>query len=130
MVKKYKNKKKLKGKEIIKAKTVITSGKYFFSEDEKKEISKTLANKHVDMSIIEDEKKSVMSKYKDRIDRFKLDINILSRNIIDGHEYRDFECYIEKDYDAHIKRYIDIHTEETIDERPLDPSDYQQEMDV
>jgi len=130
MRKKAKDKKVFKGKKIVKAKSVIIQGKYRFDDEEKKVISKELATRHVDMSIVEDEKKSIMSKYKDRLDRFKLDINVLSRCIIDGYEYRDFECYIEKDYDADIKRYMDVRTNEIIDERAMDPSDYQQEMDL
>lgn len=127
--KKVKIKSKMKGVVMNKKHTRITTGKYHFNEEEKKGISKELANKHVDRSIVEDEKKSVMSRFKDRLDRFKLDLGKLSRCVIDGYELREFECWIEKDYDKHIKRYIDIHTEKVVDERPLDPSDYQIEMD-
>ncbi len=129
-MKKIIKKPKIKGKVLNKKFTKVTQGKYVFNEDEKKEISKELANKQVDMNIVEDEKRSMVSQYKDRIDRFKFDINKLSRSIIDGFEYREFECWIEKDYDAHVKRYIDIHSNAVVAERPLDPSDYQQEMDI
>lgn len=107
-------------------KTVTMPGKYKFTEDEKKEIAGVLARKNM----VEDEKKSVMSSYKDRIDRFEMDINKLSRNIIDGYEIRDFECRVEKNYDAHIKEYFCIHSGELIDTRPLDPSDYQQRLPI
>ena len=105
------------------------NGKYKFTEEEKAKMASSLANKQIDMKILEDEKKSVMSGYKDRIDRFEWEVNRLSRNIVDGFEFRDFECRVEKDYDAHLKRYYCVDSGELIDERPLDPSDYQQELD-
>lgn len=106
--------------------TAIMPGKYFFTEEEKKTLSNQLANKQIDMRILEDEKKSVMSQYKDRIDRIKWDIARYSRNIVDGYEIRDFDCVVEKDYDAHLKRYVDERTGAIIAEKPLDPQDYQQ----
>lgn len=116
--------------EIKKAKTTIIQGKYFFKEDEKQDLAKSLANKQIDKQLVEDERKSIMSTYKDRSDRFSLDINRLSRNIVDGYEMRDFECTIVKDFEAKVKRYVDIHTKRVIDERQLDPSDYQHELPV
>lgn len=110
--------------------TTIAKGKYHFTDSEKASLSMQLANKQIDKRIIEDEKKSVMSDYKDRIDRFNFEINKFSRSIVDGYEMRDFECLIEKDYDAHLKRFKDIHSGRIIDERPLDPSDYQHKMEM
>ncbi len=101
--------------------TVIQNGKYYFTDFEKQEIAVTLANKQVDKTAVEDEKKSSMSDFKDQIDRLSLDINKMSRLIINGYENRDFGM--------HVKRFIDIRTKNVIDERPLDPSDYQGQFD-
>ena len=109
--------------------TVIERGKYRFSDKEKGEIANDLAKKQIDMKIVEDEKKSIMASYMDQLKRFLWDINRMSRDVVDGFEMRDFECIIEKDYKAHLKRYKDIHTGKIVAERPLDPSDYQQEFD-
>ena len=129
--KKEKNSEKPK-KEKKKApiQTVIEKGNYHFNEKEKNMMSRELAQKQIDKRIVEDEKKSMMSDYKDRLDRFVWEINRLSRCVIDGYEIRDFECYIEMDYKAHLKKYVDIHTKRVINERPLDPSDYQTEMKI
>lgn len=108
----------------------IVKGKYHFSNEEKQELANRLANKQMDILLLKDEKKSVMSGYKDQLDRLSWETNQLSRGIVDGYEYRDFECTIEKDFDAHLKRYVDVHTGNLIDSRPLDPSDYQQELAV
>ena len=109
--------------------TVIERGKYRFSDKEKGEIANDLAQKQIDMKIVEDEKKSIMASYMDQLKRFLWDINRMSRDVVDGFEMRDFECIIEKDYKAHLKQYKDIHTGKIVAERPLDPSDYQQEFD-
>jgi hypothetical protein len=97
---------------------------------EKTVIAMNLANKQVDKGLVEDEKRSVMSKFKDQIDRICLDINKFSRNLIDGYEYRDFECHVEIDWASNTKRYIAVDGGSVISERALDPSDYQLKMDM
>lgn len=119
--------KKAKAKKI---RTETIPGKYKFTVEEKKQMASDLAQKQIDKSIVEDEKKSVMAGYKDRIDRFNWEINKLSRNVVDGYEIRDFECRIVKDFKAHVKKYICIHSKKLIDTRPLDPMDYQREMEI
>ena len=111
-----------------KIRTEIVKGKYFFTEEEKANMSGSLAQKQIDKRIVEDERKSVMSDYKDRLDRFAWEINRLARGVVDGFEMRDFECRIVKDFEGHVKIYHDIHSGREIDRRPLDPSDYQQTM--
>lgn len=118
-----KEKKKIVRTEIIK-------GKYLFTATEKAQMSNELAQTQIDKGLVEDEKKSIMAGYKDRLDRFDWDINRLSRNVVNGYEIRDFDCIIEKNFDKHTKRFIDKHTKKVIDERPLDPSDYQEELDI
>ncbi len=112
-------------KEKLKQKTTLAKGKYEFSDKEKQQMGQELALKYKDKAAINDEKQSVMSQFKDRIDRVELNINTLSRNINDGYELRDFECTVEKDFDAHLKHYRDVRTKKVISSVPLDPSDYQ-----
>lgn len=121
---------KKKDIEKNKKKTYPTPGKYHFTVEETRANATEVARKQIDREIIMNEKKSVMAGYTDRIKRIDLDINKLSRCIVDGYDIRDFECYIEKDFNAHLKRYIDIHTKKIVDERPLDPSDYQKELQL
>lgn len=110
--------------------TTRANGKYVFSDEEKANIAKQMAEKHRDSDIVEDEKRSAMSGYKDRLDRIAADINKLTRNYLDGYEFRDFECHVEIDWAANIKRYIAVDGGAVIAERALDPSDYQLKMDM
>ncbi len=109
--------------------TTRANGRYVFSEKEKKEIALKLANRQMDKGIVEDEKKSVMSQYKDRIDRIVMDINKMSRNLIDGYEHRDFECHVDIDWAKNMKFYVAVESGKIVAERPLDPSDYQLKID-
>lgn len=119
-----------KTKKLRLAGTTRANGRYIFSEKEKKEIALKLANRQMDKGIVEDEKKSVMSQYKDRIDRIVMDINKMSRCLIDGYENRDFECHVDIDWAQNMKFYIAVETGKVVAERPLDPSDYQLSMDM
>lgn len=114
---------------VSKVPTVRAIGKYKFSDGEKAQMSKEFCTKQIDKEILESEKKSTMANYKDRIDKIQLDIRKLSRCVYDGYEMREFVCTVERDFEDHLKRFKDVHTGEIVDERPLDPSDYQQKMD-
>ncbi len=110
--------------------TQIARGKYRFTEEEKRDMAKQLAETQINKSIIENEKASSAAGYNDRLKRFDFDISRLSRNVVDGYEMRDFECRVVKDFVVRKKGFVDVHTGNTIDERPLDPSDYQKELDI
>lgn len=125
----------VKGNEVKPAKvrlagTMRENGKYVFNEEEKRTIAMALANKQVDKGLVEDEKRSVMSKFKDQIDRICLDINKYSRNLIDGYEHRDFECHVDLDWATNTKQFISVDSGKVIAERALCPSDYQLKMDM
>lgn len=112
-------------KKNLKQVTVLTKGKYEFNDSEKQRMGEELALKYKDKASINDQKQSVMSQFKDLLDRVELNINTLSRNINDGYELRDFECTLEKDFDAHLKNFRCIRSKKIIASVPLDPSDYQ-----
>ena len=131
MARKAKKEKQEKAPDKIRlAGTTRANGKYIFTEEEKRTIGLQLANRQVDKSMIEDEKRSVMSKYKDQLDRTQMDINKMSRHIIDGYEFRDFECHVEIDWAANTKSYIAVDGGMVIAVRALDPSDYQLKLNM
>ena len=107
----------------------MIKGKYTFTDKERDELGRLLAQKQLDKRIIEDEKKSVMNTYADRLNRFSWEIHKISQGVHDGFEMRDFECRIVIRAKDHLKEFIDIHTNKIVDTRPMDPSDYQIEMD-
>lgn len=125
--KKPAKKKKLPEKLRLK-RIVAISARYEFTDEEKRAIAQELARRNIDKAQVEDEKKSVMSDFKDRLDRINMDVNKASRQLVDGFEYRDFSCYIVKHFKLGIKRYHDKNTDKVVDEKPLDPSDYQLEL--
>lgn len=59
------------------------------------DVSIQLAEKNKSLVAIEEEKKSVTSQYKARIDETKATINKLSNVVTDGFEMREIECTIE-----------------------------------
>lgn len=112
-----------------KPETVGVMGKYTFTDKEKADMSKEMCKKSIDKSLMEDEKKSVMAGYKDKIDGLGLSIKKLSRNVYDGFEFREFQCTVEKDFVTKIKKFRDVDTKEIVSESPLSPMDYQHTMD-
>lgn len=119
-----------KNKKLRLAGTTRANGRYVFSEKEKKDIALKLANRQMDKGIVEDEKRSVVSEFKERIDRIVMDINKLSRCLIDGYEYREFECHVDIDWAKNMKFFVAVETGKIVAERALDPSDYQLKLDM
>lgn len=79
---------------------------YRFTEFELQEKGKQLARTSALKSAIEDEKKSAMSNFKDRLDSTQSEINILSRNINEGSEYVTRTYEAEHDYDKATITYF------------------------
>jgi len=65
-----------------------------------------LANENKKVVSIEEEKKSIMSQYKAKIDESKARINKLSAIVTDAFEMRDIECEIEYNKPEHGKKTI------------------------
>ena len=80
--------------------------KYEFTTEEKRDIAETLAIKTKDLEKAEDEKKSVMSAFKEKIDKIALDVKSSARKYTDGYEMRDIECVVERDFASGEVRYI------------------------
>jgi hypothetical protein len=53
-----------------------------------------------------EEKKSVNSNYKAKIDEKDSIVSLLSSHITNGYEIKTVECEVEYDYDAGLKRYF------------------------
>lgn len=108
--------------------TFIIKGKYSFDYSERADLANQLAHCQINRGIVEDERKSVMATYKDRLDRLTWESGRLSRCVADGFEMRDFECSVTFDSTNRIKMFTDIRTGKHIDTKPMEPSDYQIEM--
>lgn len=98
------------------------------TEEEVSTYSNELARITTEQEGLEDEKKSVMSGYKDKIDRCVLDMRTLARKIQTRKEMRDVECRWTFDFSkarATLKR---IDTLEIIEERAMTAEELQIEL--
>jgi hypothetical protein len=130
----YTNKKKRKGRDIRMKKNEIkktrTVGKYVFNEDEVKRLGKELAQFNRERTSAEEEKKSVTSDFKARIDGLNARINRLSNNISNGYEYKDMEVTLELDLEAKKRIFRRIDTNEIVKEEEMHPEDWQTEIEM
>lgn len=101
------------------------SVRYDFTPAELAEIANRLTGRLCDLAQIEDEKKSVMASFTDRIKAAKLEVSKLSRNHRDGFEHRDHECFVIYDYRKKEVRFRDSATKKIVDRRPFGPGDEQ-----
>jgi hypothetical protein len=78
--------------EIQTVKRVLT---HTFSQHEKEELGKELANKNLELSGHEASKRSVVASYASRISSTKEEIALLSNKVSSGHEMREVVCEVE-----------------------------------
>lgn len=79
--------------------------RYTFDKNELAQKSTQLAETCGEKSRLVEEKKSVNSDYKAKIDAKDSIIGLLSSNITNGYEIKTVECEVECDYDKGLKRY-------------------------
>jgi len=80
--------------------------KYEFTAEELRDIAENLAIKTQDLEKAEDEKKSVMSAYKERIEKIALEVKQSARLYKDRYEMRDIECMVERDFETGVVRFV------------------------
>ena len=68
--------------------------RYDFTAPEIHDLSMDLANKTQQFQTVSDEKKSVSSQFKSRLDSIQSDLNSLSNKVASGYEIREVECEI------------------------------------
>jgi hypothetical protein len=78
----------------------------------------------------EEQAKSAAATYKDKISGAQSNINILSRDISNGYEYRQVDCYWEMDYKKQKKSLIRTDTGEVVKTEDISASEMQKEMDL
>lgn len=103
--------------------------KYSFSEEEKRDIAETLAQKTQELSEVDQERKSVMSSYKERIDRITSEQSQSARLYKDGYEMRDIECIVERDIVVGEVRYIRTDTGEVAHRKKMTMAERQMNID-
>ncbi len=102
--------------------------KYEFSEDEKRQISKELANTNQSKQRLEDEKKAINSNFKAKIDTAISQVNLLSSHITNGYKHRYFKCFKFLNFARKIREYYSFKDGSLIKEEPFSHDDYQQKL--
>jgi len=108
-----------------KADAVTHEGKYQFSDKEKLQLGDDVAEQFMKKITIEAELKTKKSEFKAKLDACEGKIQKLTEKISNGHEYRDFQCIVEKDFDNKSVRFIDVDTDKVIEERAMSQHEYQ-----
>lgn len=77
--------------------------RYFFNDDEKRDLGSEMAQASIESDGLEEELKSVKAQYKANVEQAQLTRNVAARKIKDGYEMRRLECKMEYDYVARTK---------------------------
>lgn len=108
----------------------VINARHDLSKPELDMIAERLTSRLCDLSTVEDEKKSVMANYTDKIKAAKLDISKLSRTHRDGYELREHECFVVYDYKKKEKRFKDVNSKKVIEVQSFGPGDEQRRMAI
>ena len=102
--------------------------KYILNDDEKKEIALTMAQKVSELNQAEDDKKSVMSDFKSRIDGLSAEVNRSATLLNNGYEMRNIKCEIIPDYPSRLFRFVRTDNGEEAKTRKMTTDDLQMEL--
>lgn len=106
-----------------KLETKLKTIRYTFSKEETQANSKELAEECGQKKECEDEKKSVMSQFKAKIDSHDARIAMLSKWITTGYDYRSVECVVKRNFETGYKEFY--YQGELVDQEKLTPEDHQ-----
>ncbi len=104
--------------------------KYTFTEDEIKELGKSLAKVFSDHSEAEARLKSVSTQIKAEITALEGAMTLSSEKIRSGYEHRNIDCKKEFDYRLGTVTITRIDTGEVVEERPMDAEEKQRKFEL
>lgn len=102
--------------------------KCILTEKEIKESGANLARFHSEISDLENQKKSVVSDFKSKIEKATAEADIEARKIQNGYEYRSVECEVQKIFDEKVVQVVRTDTGEIIKQRAMTPDELQEKM--
>ena len=102
--------------------------KYILSEDEKKEIALTMAQKVSEVNQKEADKKSVTSDFTSQINSLTAEVNRSATLLTNGYEMRTIKCEIVADYDQKVFKMIRTDNGEVAKERRMSSDDFQMSL--
>lgn len=115
----------MKKEETEKKEIISKMCKYSFTEDEITKLGRELAQKNKENENTENEKKSVMSNYKAKLDALAAEIAMVSGNIQNGFEFKYMDVEVVYDYKKGIKTFRRVDNQENVGEEKLSPGEYQ-----
>lgn len=92
--------------------------------------AKELAKAQGDVATLEDQAKSAAAMFKDKTAMQKANINILSRAISNGYEYRDVRCRWDYEWSAGVKKLVRLDTLEVVRTYVIQEGERQQKLPV
>ncbi len=104
--------------------------KYTFTEDEIKELGRSLAKVFSDHSEAEGRLKSVSTQIKAEITSLEGIMTMVSEKIRSGYEHRNIDCKKEFDYRLGSVTIIRLDTGEVVEERPMDAEETQKKLEL
>ncbi len=104
--------------------------KYNFTEDEIKELGRSLAKVFSDHSEAEARLKSVSTQVKAEITALEGTMTMISEKIRSGYEHRNIECKKEFDYKLGTVTITRLDTAEVVEERPMDAEETQRKLEL
>jgi hypothetical protein len=115
----------------IKPQKTTRSLRYDFSDDEIRGLGGNLVRAIDEQRQIENEKKTVVSQFKSRLDGKHADIEILTRNIQNGFEYRSTNCEIRfNDPAIGKKTTYRLDTNKAVDTQNMSEAELQLKIDL
>lgn len=108
----------------------VIQAKREFTKEELEGLAKRLTDRLSDLTTVEEEKKSVMANYTDKIKAHKLDIGKLARHHRDGYELVDHDCFVVYDYKKREVRFKSVNTKAIVEVKPFGPGDDQRRLPI
>jgi hypothetical protein len=103
---------------------------YKFTEDEIKELGKSLAKAFSDHSEAEGHLKSASTQIKAELSALEGNMTMMSEKIRSGYEHRNIDCRKEFDYRLGTVTITRLDTGEVVEERPMDAEETQRKLDL
>lgn len=103
---------------------------YFFTREEKEDMSQLLARRISELSLSESRKKEVVKALDADISKFENEIKDLANKVKDGYTYKNIDCDVIMDYNHKSYTIIRRDTGAVVTERAMTADELQTEMEM
>ena len=103
---------------------------YYYSREEKEDMSQLLARRISELGMAEVHKKEIVKSLDADISKFESEIKDLATKVKDGYTYKNIDCNVIMDYNLKTYSIIRKDTGELVKERSLTVDELQTEMEM